>query len=370
YEMSQSFPTFNEAAGQDDVRTGLLNQRTRTDTLRSSFEGTSFPSSPVVGQVCWRSDTDKFYICTSISPSDNWEQILWGTPIAVADGGTGATTQSGARTALGLGTAAVLNSGTGSGDLPTITNADARYLRQSNNLSDLASASTARTNLGLGNWALKSPVTSTKTGAYSVVAGDDGKCILGNTTSAGFTITLLSAGTAGNGYFIEIKKIDSSSNILTVNGGGSNIDGSSTITLTAQYEAVGLLSNGTTWEIVFRGGANSVMANKTFALTKGGTQSGYDLGNSGTGTVTPAFANSNNQYLDVTGSFTLAAPTGSSWILLELRNDGTGGYSITLSGFDHYSGSYVNTAGAVQQVLIDCTGTAKKVNFGPVLEAA
>jgi hypothetical protein len=68
-----------------------------------------------------------------------------GTDVAVADGGTGASTASAARTNLGLGTAATQSTGT--------------FAQVANNLSDLASASTARTNLGLGNTALALPLT-------------------------------------------------------------------------------------------------------------------------------------------------------------------------------------------------------------------
>ena len=58
------------------------------------------------------------------------------SPIAIADGGTASTSASGARTALGLGTAS--------------TQATSAFLQPSNNLSDVSTASTARTNLGLG----------------------------------------------------------------------------------------------------------------------------------------------------------------------------------------------------------------------------
>lgn len=53
------------------------------------------------------------------------------------------------RNGTALGTASIVNTGTGTGDVPTIANADARYLLESNNLSDLTNASTARTNLGV-----------------------------------------------------------------------------------------------------------------------------------------------------------------------------------------------------------------------------
>jgi hypothetical protein len=71
-------------------------------------------------------------------------------PISIALGGTGAITAAAARTALGV----------------TATGVDPAYTLVANNLSDLASASTARTNLGLGTMAVE---TATD---YLTVAND------------------------------------------------------------------------------------------------------------------------------------------------------------------------------------------------------
>ena len=76
-----------------------------------------------------------------------------------------------ARANLGLGSAATVNTGTAGANVPTIANADGRYLQKANNLSDVANAATARTNLGLGNAAVQD-VAAGGTGALLRADGD------------------------------------------------------------------------------------------------------------------------------------------------------------------------------------------------------
>jgi hypothetical protein len=106
----------------------------------------------------------------------------------------------------------------------------------------------------VGSWSRMgqySGVTS-KTAAYTATAGDD--LILGNATSAAFTVTLPTAvGIKGKRY--TVKKTDASANAVTVDGNGSEtIDGALTKALGSQFATITIVSDNAAWQIVAQQG--------------------------------------------------------------------------------------------------------------------
>jgi len=106
--------------------------------------------------------------------------------------------------------------------------------------------------------------------------------------------------------------------------------------------------------------ADALFADVSDNLTAGFSSDFEAIGNSGTGTQTLeiATAKENLKTMTINGSFTLAPQTTNSVIAMVTTNDGTGGFTITTSGYDKVSGTYNNAASAkhlMRSTVIDGT---------------
>jgi len=90
-----------------------------------------------------------------------------------------------------------------------------------------------------------------KTATYTVVAGDDDYVLTMDASGGTRTFTLTAAATLGDGFVVTLKKIDSSSNAVTIDANSSEtIDGALTVVLTSQYETTTLICDGSNWHTV------------------------------------------------------------------------------------------------------------------------
>jgi len=231
--------------------------------------------------------------------------------VAIANGGTGATTASGARTNLGLATVASSGSYNDLTNKPTIpaaqvnsdwnavsgiteilnkptlgalaakssvdlSGSEATGVIHNDRLPTSAKYWSAATggihyssgNVGMGTATPHSPLhvagavataIASKSAAYTITATDS--VVTANATGGAFNITLPTAiGVSGRQY--TIKKTDASSNAVTVATTGAQvIDGSTTLSLATQYQFVTVVSDGVNWSIV--GGNASSASGRT-----------------------------------------------------------------------------------------------------------
>jgi hypothetical protein len=168
----------------------------------------------------------------------------------------------------------------------------------------------------------------TKTSAYTVTLGDYDKLILCSASGGAFPINLPAAATAGDGFRVTIKKTDSTTNAVTIDGNASEtIDGSTTLTCDNQYDS---------WELICDGSAWYISNNSLFTMTR--TQVAIANG----ATVDLGTAKSN--LISITGTGSNITSLGSSASLsnpVYFVRIATGGFDIT------YHGTNLLTPGAV-----------------------
>lgn len=287
------------------------------------------------------------------------------------------TSSTTARTNLGLGNSATLNTGTSAGtvaagDDSRITGAAQTSL----NLSDLASASTARTNLGLGTSATVNTGTSgatipllnagntysstqTFTGSTSSInlganGGNNGVATLYGSTSGSVTIKAAAAAGTGtvfqlpasngtNGYVLSTDGLGSLSWVANGGGGGGSTPGGSNTNI--QFNDAGTMA----------GSVSFTFDKTTYTAT---------IGKASTTTGVLSFGNASSAYLTsfqagnatAAVSYTLptAAPASNGYVLSSTT---TGTLSWVSNDAGLSVGSSAITGGTTGRILYDNAGS-------------
>ena len=248
-------------------------------------------------------------------------------------------------------------------------------------------------------FASNTPVQAAKVTAYTTTAGDHAQMILVDASASAVTVTLLAAATAGDGHRLCLKKIDSGTNFVIVDGNSAEtIDGAAAITLSAQYQAIEIACDGSNWQIeadkLPSGGiAGSIAGNgltasastievkvagamtisssavevkvgtgltitsSAISIANGYTMTLVSQGTKSSGTFTPEPANGFMQSATNGGAHVLAPPTTVGMFTLIYTNNASAG-AITTSGFgDVFGDAFTTTNGHVFVCLIINDGT-------------
>jgi hypothetical protein len=209
---------------------------------------------------------------TSFGTTPNiWRIVRFAGALTLTHNGTSLILPGAANiTTAASDTAIFVSDGSGNWRCVDYQRSNGRHLNISSYISGLlddANAAAALTTLGVSSFAQTVLDDTTATAArttlgvntlvagtssdYTVLSSDRGQTISVNASGASRTITLLAAATAGDGFEITIRKSDSSTNTVTIDGNSSEtIDGATTYVLRLQYNCVTLRCDGSNWFIV------------------------------------------------------------------------------------------------------------------------
>lgn len=255
------------------------------------------------------------------------------SPISVLEGGTGASTAADARNNLGV----------------TATGQDTNYAYRTNNLSDLNSASTARTNLGLGTVATQNANAVNITGGTIVSIVDlavaDGGT--GASTASGALANLLPSYTSNANKVLSVKS-DATGVEWTTNGAGTVTSVDMSVPTGLAISGNPITSSGTlavsfasgysiptntkqgNWDTAYGWGDHAAAGYLTSAAV-GSTVQAYDSNlTSFVGTFTlPTTDGTNGQVLKTNGSGTLSFVSAATGTVTSVDMSVPTGFAIT-----------------------------------------
>jgi len=222
--------------------------------------------------------------------------------------------------------------------------------------ADTTNAVLKQRDSGNTTWVVRGTLDSdrviSKTTTYTVALADYGKLVLCSASGGAFTITLPAAATAGDGFVVALKRTDSGTNVVTVDGNGAEtIDGATTHGLRRQYDSIVLVSDGSNWQTMGDDVGGTVrdytrqqnFVEKTLSLDSAGAVA-WDMDDGQVAVVT------------LTANATLSAPTNhkaGGYYALKVIQDATGGWTLGYNAvFKHPGGSAHTTTAAANAVDI------------------
>ena len=100
-------------------------------------------------------------------------------------------------------------------------------------------------------WSALNFVHSNKVATFTATDADYKKLFLCDATAGAITANLPPVADVYDGFTVAIKRTNSGANAVTIDGDGSEtIDGATTLVLSAQYQYVILVANGTSWSVI------------------------------------------------------------------------------------------------------------------------
>lgn len=106
--------------------------------------------------------------------------------------------------------------------------------------------------------------TSAKSSGYTITTSDRDKTIVVDTTGGDIALILPAVASAGDGFKIKIKKMDTSSNAISITANAAElIDGANVTGLTGSYSHIDLICDGTQWIKEGSGGVGRVFWTET-----------------------------------------------------------------------------------------------------------